>query len=231
MKTHTTASPLRCLAVWLVSSGTVGVLLWLLLPDLAATHEAVTSASLADQSFERLLEWWCALVATAGGAWLWVVTTLVTLQAARGRAHRPVRGVPAPLRRLVLAACGAALTAGVCAPALATPGDLHLDHTGAGAASLVQGLPLPDRATGGLPGGPMSRPSEPTAVVNPVATDVVVVRAGDTLWDLAARTLPGSAGAAEVAGRARRVYALNRAVIGPDPDVIHPGQRLRLPRP
>jgi len=230
MITSTTAAPSRCLAVWLVSSGTLGVLVWLLLPDLTAARGAVTTTGLADQSFEQLLEWWCALVATVGGAWLWAVTTLVSLQAARGRAHRPIQGVPAPLRRAVLAACGVALAAGVGAPALAAPGQ-HADQTAATAATRVRGLPLPDRATGGSAGdGRVGRPGGPAPVAAAVAA-VVVVRAGDTLWGLATRTLPGSAPANEVAEAARRIYALNRAQIGPDPDLIRPGQRLRLPDP
>ncbi|GAB3777423.1 LysM peptidoglycan-binding domain-containing protein [Nocardioides ungokensis] len=231
MITSTTAAPSRCLAVWLASSGTLGVLAWLLLPDLVAARGAVTTTALAGQSFEQLLEWWCALIATVGGAWLWAVTTLVSIQAARGRAHRPIRGVPAPLRRAVLAACGVALVAGVGAPALAAPGQQHADQTAVTTAARVRGLPLPDRATGGLAGAErVGRPDGPAPVVAPV-TPVVVVRAGDTLWDLATRTLPGSAPANEVAEAARRIYALNRAQIGPDPDLIRPGQRLRLPRP
>ncbi len=63
---------------------------------------------------------------------------------------------------------------------------------------------------------------------------VVVVRPGDTLWaiaaaDLAARGATASPAPAEVAAYWPRVYALNRKVIGPDPAVIEPGQRLRLP--
>ena len=63
---------------------------------------------------------------------------------------------------------------------------------------------------------------------------VVEVRPGDTLWaiaaaDLAARQATSSPALADVAAYWPRVYALNRAVIGPDPAVIEPGQRLRLP--
>ena len=57
--------------------------------------------------------------------------------------------------------------------------------------------------------------------VSPAVTAVQVV-AGDTLWDIATRRL--GAGASWPA-----IYALNRDVIGPDPWVITPGQRLVLP--
>ena len=62
----------------------------------------------------------------------------------------------------------------------------------------------------------------------------VEVRPGDTLWAIAAAALAArgptaTPALADVAAYWPRVYALNRAVIGPDPAVIEPGQRLRLP--
>jgi nucleoid-associated protein YgaU len=57
----------------------------------------------------------------------------------------------------------------------------------------------------------------------------VVVRRGDSLWDLAARQLGPDASAADVAAEWPRWYAANRAVIGPDPGRILPGQRLVAP--
>jgi nucleoid-associated protein YgaU len=64
----------------------------------------------------------------------------------------------------------------------------------------------------------------------PPPPDTVVVRRGDCLWSIARHDLPRGATSAEVTARWRAVYAVNRPVIGPDPDVIEPGQRLRLPR-
>ena len=52
---------------------------------------------------------------------------------------------------------------------------------------------------------------------------------GDTLWDLAGADLGPGADAAAIDARWREIYALNRGVIGPDPDLIQPAQRLRLP--
>lgn len=57
----------------------------------------------------------------------------------------------------------------------------------------------------------------------------VTVRRGDTLWDLAAAHLPEAATDAEIAAEWQRWYALNGAVIGADPDLILPGQRLVIP--
>jgi nucleoid-associated protein YgaU len=55
------------------------------------------------------------------------------------------------------------------------------------------------------------------------------VRPGDTLWRIAAGLLPASVDTAAVASLCGRLYDLNRAVIGDDPDLIRPGQRLRVP--
>lgn len=57
----------------------------------------------------------------------------------------------------------------------------------------------------------------------------VVVHRGDTLWDIAARHLGPAATDAEIAQAWPQWFAANRAVIGPDPDQLAPGQRLRPP--
>jgi nucleoid-associated protein YgaU len=59
----------------------------------------------------------------------------------------------------------------------------------------------------------------------------VVVRRGDSLWDIAARHLGADASAAEIAQEWPRWHAANAAVIGPDPDLLLAGQRLRPPHP
>lgn len=60
-------------------------------------------------------------------------------------------------------------------------------------------------------------------------SETVVVRRGDTLWDLARRHLPAGASATEIARAWPLWYAANRAVIGPDPGLLLPGQHLRVP--
>jgi LysM repeat protein len=57
----------------------------------------------------------------------------------------------------------------------------------------------------------------------------VVVHRGDTLWDIAARHLGPDANNAQVAAEWPRWHAANRSTIGPDPNLILPGQRLRMP--
>lgn len=59
----------------------------------------------------------------------------------------------------------------------------------------------------------------------------VVVHRGDSLWSIAARHLGPDAGDAEVARAWPQWYAANRDVIGDDPDLVLPGQILRIPTP
>ncbi len=61
--------------------------------------------------------------------------------------------------------------------------------------------------------------------------DEVVVRRGDTLWDIAARHLGPGASAADVATEWPRWHDANRRQIGADPDLILPGLRLTPPDP
>ena len=80
----------------------------------------------------------------------------------------------------------------------------------------VDGLRLPDRP---LVGG-----AEPVA-----EQPKVVVQSGDTLWAIARARLGPSADFADTAHAVDRWHAANREVIGDDPDLIHPGQRLDPP--
>jgi hypothetical protein len=55
------------------------------------------------------------------------------------------------------------------------------------------------------------------------------VEAGDTLWDIAAAHLePAERTAATIDRYWQQVYRANRSVVGPDPDLIHPGMRLAV---
>jgi hypothetical protein len=57
----------------------------------------------------------------------------------------------------------------------------------------------------------------------------IVVHRGDTLWGIAVRQLGPGASNARVAAEWPRWHAANRSTIGPDPNLILPGQRLRTP--
>ncbi|WP_202977019.1 LysM peptidoglycan-binding domain-containing protein [Ornithinimicrobium flavum] len=83
--------------------------------------------------------------------------------------------------------------------------------------------PLPPRAV------PDQDVTLVTTVPREVLPDHVVVRRGDTLWDLCARHLGPQATSADIAQEWPRWYAANAEVIGPDPDLILPGQELVVP--
>ncbi len=80
----------------------------------------------------------------------------------------------------------------------------------------VGGLRLPDRPT-------------VAASSTPETNRSVVVRPGDTLWAIAEGQLDLGADAATIARACDQWYRANRDVIGPDPDLIRPGQRLAPP--
>ncbi|MBD7995377.1 LysM peptidoglycan-binding domain-containing protein [Arthrobacter sp. Sa2CUA1] len=82
--------------------------------------------------------------------------------------------------------------------------------------------PAPDPVPPSLLVPPGLRADTPSA-------ERVTVMAGDTLWDLAAAQLGPLATAAEIAELWPRWYELNRLVVGPDPDVLLPGQILLAP--
>lgn len=71
-------------------------------------------------------------------------------------------------------------------------------------------------------------PAAPAPAGAPRAT--VVVRAGDCLWSIAAAHLPTDASDADIAAAWPAWYAANAATIGPDPDLLVPGQVLAVPQ-
>lgn len=100
-------------------------------------------------------------------------------------------------------------------------------------------LSTPPAAAPPVTGPPSAAPpvARPPAAAQPVAGpppaarpgDAVVVVPGDSLWLLAATRLGPAAPAAAVAESWPQWYRANRAVIGADPDLLRPGQVLRVP--
>ena len=214
----------RCCVVWLLVSGALAALAITLAPGLRRAPGLTTGP------FDEALVVACEAAILACGTWLWAVTSVVALDAARGRAgHRP--GVPAGLRRALMSACGAALLGSLAVPAHTAPvGPATGDRPGPGA-SLVHGLPLPDRATAaGHLSLLVARHARETRRQPDEDVGSALVRPGDTLWDLAVRDLPPGAGDVAITRRWQEIYRANRSAIGADPDLIHPHPRLRLPR-
>jgi resuscitation-promoting factor RpfA len=99
----------------------------------------------------------------------------------------------------------------------------------------------PELLPGWIPGRPVSPSLTKVASTElaPVVTaptrarvdpdDQIVVRRGETLWDIAARHLGTGATDGEIASEWPHWFTANRAVIGADPDHLIPGERLRAP--
>ncbi len=191
----------RCLAVVLATTALAAALGRWLVPVALAPQPGL------DGALVRV----CAVAGAVASAWLWAATAAVAVDALTGGSVRPA-GVPVPVRRAVLAACGVAVATGLAAPAGAAPGRTDPPQTAASVvATALAGLPLPDRASGTAHRGGRA-----------ATAAIVTVRPGDTLWAIAEEHL----GAGD---RWPELYALNRAVVGADPDLIQPAQRLRLP--
>jgi hypothetical protein len=99
--------------------------------------------------------------------------------------------------------------------------------------------PVPAREGAGL--DPQWRPSSPVVEPGPLAArrlraqepaaggTEITVRAGDSLWSLSAAELGPFASDVDIAREWPRWYQANRALIGDNPDILRPGQVLRLP--
>ncbi len=178
--------------------------------------QVALEAPLPEPAFVAVAE----IVAASGGCWLAVGTLCIVLAEAPwgGSGVRLVarRFVPRCWRAAILAAVGTGLLTG---PALASatsavlaPGDPPPHQPRNGALAVLDGLPLPDRASGGWRN-----------------RSTVVVARGDCLWTLAAKDLPSTASDASIARHVERWYRANADVIGPDPDLLLPGARLHAP--
>ncbi len=166
--------------------------------------------ALTGPDFVAALESLAALALLALCAWAGLVGALVLVAEHVGWAGRALHRVAPRLVRHVLV--GGAVGAGLVVPAAA------------GATSL-DGLPYPERPTGGP--ALVQAPVAPARAVHAPAAHLV--REGESLWTIAADHLPARADSDDVARAVRRWHAANRSVLGDDPDLIHPGQRLRPP--
>ena len=161
------------------------------------------------------------------------------------------RCAPEALRRLVAVALGVGIVVGAgggvasaSAPAAKAGPVISLDWPGAGPAApaavpaAAPAAASPTSASAAAPrdapapassGRDLVAPAQP-APARSVSPDRVRVAPGDTLWDLSRAALPAGATDREVAQAWPDWWSANRAVIGDDPDLLHPGQALRAPR-
>lgn len=170
---------------------------------------------------------------------------------AAGRATRvAVSTSPRVLRPGLSALLAGSIVIGVAGPALAVAPPPAAAADGFGRRSVApaadQGLPSPGWSALPAPGWRPTAPRRSPAIVQAAPAvhlvtgtgarsaapdDEVVVRRGDSLWHLAARSLGPSATVAEIAAEWPRWWRANRDVIGADPDLLVPGDRLRAPAP
>ena len=166
------------------------------------------------RAFEVLLVDVAEYAAFGACAWLCLATTVAVVAATRDggslSAAIAARITPQILARLIGVAVGGAVG---LAPVAASAAADELPPSGPG----VVGLRLPDRPTDSI--GPATR----------ARRTEVIVRRGDSLWQIAAAHLPVDADNATIAASCARWYAANRAAVGPDQDLLLPGTRLIAP--
>lgn len=170
----------------------------------------------------------CALAGAAALVWLGVTVVLATADELRARRpaavsrrrrpHPATPGVPTVVRRLVALVVGVLLGSAALSATAAERG---------GAVTPVQ------------VGWAASAPADPGALVDPgwggapspdrTGADELVVLRGDTLWSLAEQRCGPHATPGEVLAEQQRLHTANADVIGDDPDLLVPGQVLRLP--
>jgi nucleoid-associated protein YgaU len=223
------------LLLGLLAGGTLLVTAAVLGPLMAGRRAVAVAASTSGSAgapgadLTTLLTGGCAVL--VGLAWLWLVAavTACTADALRAAGSDAVHQGSTLLRpravRAVVAAClGVTALAGPASAqspvtrVRALPDDLRAAAVTAPATSprLLDGLPVPDRVHGGL----HDRVTAPARRLD--------VAPGDSLWALTAALLPPGAPADAVASGWRLLYAANRAVVGADPDLLQPGQTLRV---
>lgn len=253
-----TAARAALVATALTTGGAVGgvVVMRVVQPALRAGVDELRSAeSLSTAQLDVLVVAACAGALGLSLAWVGAAMALTVVQVALTAAgHRAAATVgrlvsattPRALRRVVALACGVALTTPAWAsPAAATATSAEPAEAGpprAAPAASLTGLAVPERVTGSVLG--MTRRTRPTT-----PPTHVVVRAGDSLWTITAdllaagsapqdpgrsdtlrRSPPGHAPTAEQVARGwRALYRANARGVGPDPDLIHPGDVLRVP--
>ena len=196
---------LRAVAVWLCTNAALaGLLRWV-------GHELGSPAQ--GRAFDDVLERACLVALALCGVWAWLIVSAVVLEVLQSRPipTSATKGVPPWARRLVLVACGVVVI-GLATPASAQDAD-------------IDGLPMPDRSTGGFltqSVRPLLQATHQNDTSDVARTPRHVVAPGESLWSIAEAELGNPT-------RWTEIYHLNRAAVGSNPDLIDVAQRLDLP--
>lgn len=201
-----------------------------------------------------VIAWWLLSLATA------FASALLERTGHNAAARVTGRFTPVFMRRLAMAAVGVQLLGAPLAHADALPAAAQSPSNGsslsaawAPLADLRPDLPGGHSADSGVTAGSVAEGSElqpqwkpRVPVVEPglitalparataepvIARRELAVRAGESLWTIAARELGPGASEVEIAARWPLWYQANRNVIGADPNVLLPGQLLSPPPP
>lgn len=211
----------------------------LLAPSAPLTTPAVGVEMLASAG-AAVVAGWLALLLLAGAVEALPRHRLVPLRALGGRlapqlAPRIAAGLIGSV--LLIGSAGAAQAQGprtdgeIAHSGAVTDAEIAHPDPGAEAVSVTGTRPAPE--PGWRPTSSPAHPRDASAIElvsrGTAEPDTVVVRAGDTLWDLAARHLGPEADAAAIAAAWPRWHEANREAIGADPHLLLPGTVLVPP--
>jgi nucleoid-associated protein YgaU len=126
--------------------------------------------------------------------------------------------LPATVRRCLEALLGISVAA---VPVIAPVGPW------VGAAMADQPRPAPTWSAPSLDRPVVSPPR--TSRARPIRSTGYVVRTGDCLWTIAAQHTRSRSSSVDIAATWPQWYAANERVIGPNPNLIRPGQHLAVP--
>lgn len=175
------------------------------LPGVAGTAAGACARQIAAVALPRML-----YRAVVGAAGLGVLLSPAVASAATARTTAPQPGGAST------AAAGIAVPAPLPPTTVLPAPRLPIGHTPIEQARVEPAPPAPP---------PNANPPEPMRRTEP---RTVTVRPGDSLWRIAAeRLVPATP--ARIAATWPRWFAANRAVIGPDPDHLVPGEVLQAP--
>ncbi|MDX6258139.1 MAG: hypothetical protein QOJ11_4473 [Frankiales bacterium] len=223
----------------------------------AGRHADGLLATLATQPPDRSLGLLLSLAMLLVTGWAGLLLSLGLAARLPGAGGRLARGAfrhlaPAVVRRAVEVMLGAttvlAVTTGAAQAAGPAPRPA-VAQQGTITSPLVTGLDRPASAEPVVQAPvlgldrPAAEPARGIGLVTTVPTRsltpqaeprrepaTVTVHAGDSLWRIAARALPRGCGQQAIERAWHRWYAANRGVIGPDPDLLQPGQQLTPPQ-
>ena len=209
----------RSAATAVLSSASAAVLLLIRPHPVAVAHRVVAPTALQRTDPDGAFADAAATLLWLVAGWLAIgiaVTLLASVPGAIGRRFGTASRLllPAVLRRVVAGSAGLGVLLAPIPAAIAT--------TGAPPHQLVAAaLPAPVWPGASAPVDHPDLPPQPPRAVR--------VQPGDSLWLIAAHRLGRRADPDDIAATWPRWYAANRAVIGDDPNLIHPGQVLQPP--